>query len=90
MRVKAGEHDGLITKQPGAPIEWARVTALGFEVGFGARHKEAARLVQAMQPLELDVASIHHVERARLGQQQIQDIDIGGNGRNLCRVRPAW
>ena len=54
MRVKAGEHDGLIANQPGAPIDWARVTALGFEVGFGARHKEAARLVQAMQPLEVD------------------------------------
>ena len=53
-----------------------RVTAPGFEVGFGARHKEAARAVKAMQPLEVDIPSVHDVERAGLGQQQVQHIDI--------------
>src|SRR3990170_4081763 len=47
-----------------------RITTLGVEVGFGACHKEAAGFVQAMQPFEIDVASVHDVEGARLGQQQ--------------------
>src|SRR5664279_6603921 len=53
-----------------------RITALCVEIRFGARHKEAAGLVQAMQPFEVDVASVHDVEGARLGHQQVEDIDV--------------
>ena len=75
-RVEAGEHDGLIANQPGASIDRMRITTLGFEIGFGARDKEASRLVQAIEPFEVDVASVHDVEGAGLGQQQVQDIDV--------------
>ncbi len=47
-----------------------RITTLGFEVGFGARHKEAAGLVKAMEPFEVDVAAIHDVEGTGLGYQR--------------------
>ena len=52
------------------------IPTLGFEVGFGARHKEAARLVQSMQPFEVDIASVHDVEGAGLGYQQVEHIDV--------------
>lgn len=53
-----------------------RIPPLGIEVGFGARYKEAARVVQAMEALEVDIASVHDVEGAGLGYQQVEDIDI--------------
>ena len=75
-RVEAGEHDGLIANQARAAIDGMRIAALGFEIGLGARHKEAARFVQAMKPLEVDIASVHDVEGAGLGQQQVQHVDV--------------
>jgi hypothetical protein len=32
--------------------------------------------VKALQALEVEEAAIHHVERARLGQQLIEDVDL--------------
>src|SRR5213594_3338428 len=53
-----------------------RIATLGFEVGFGSGDKEAFRLVQLIKPLEVDVASVHDVESTRLGQQQVQNVDV--------------
>ena len=75
-RVKAGQHDGLIAHQPRTPVDRMRIPPLGVEVGFGARHKEAARVVQTMEPVEVDIASVHDVEGAGLGDQQVEDIDV--------------
>lgn len=74
-RVKAGEHDALIANQSRAAIDEMRIAALGFEIGLGARHKEAARFVEAMKSLEVDISSVHDVEGAGLGQQQVQNVD---------------
>ena len=74
--VEAGEHDGLIANQARASIDRMRITTLGFEVGFGAGHKEAFRLVQPIKSFEIDVSSVHDVESAGLGQQQIQNVDV--------------
>ena len=52
------------------------ITPLGFEVRFGARHKEAARLVKAMESFEIQIGPVHDVEGTRLGYQQVQSIDI--------------
>ncbi len=53
-----------------------RIAALGFEIGFGARHKEAARFVKVMKPLEVDISSVHDVEGPGLGQQQVENVDV--------------
>src|SRR5438093_1567324 len=74
--VEAAQHDGLIANQARASIDRMRIASLGFEVGFGAGHKEAFRLVQPIKPFEVDVSSVHDVESARLGQQQVQNVDI--------------
>lgn len=76
LGVKAREHDGLIADQAGAAIDGMGITALGFEVGLGTGDKEAFRLVQLIEPIEVDVASVHDVESTGLGQQEIEDIDV--------------
>lgn len=53
-----------------------RLPTLRFEVGFGAYYKKAARLLQAFQPFEVDIASVHEVEGAGLGYQQIEHIGV--------------
>src|SRR5437879_7640985 len=75
-RVEAGEHDSLIANQPRASIDRMRIATLGFEVGFGAGDKEAFRLVQPIKSFEVDVSSVHDVESTRLGQQQVQNVDV--------------
>ena len=32
--------------------------------------------MEAVEPLEIEVAAIHHVEGARLGNQHVEDVDI--------------
>src|SRR5271166_6309769 len=71
VRVKTREHDGLIADQPGAAIYRMRVATLGLQVRLATRDKEAARLVEAKQPFEIQEAAIHDVEGSRLGQQLI-------------------
>ena len=61
---------------PVRAIDGMGITALGFEIGLGTGHKEAFRLVQLKKPVEVDVAAVHDVESAGLGQQQVQDVDV--------------
>ena len=83
-RNRAGESRGieyyefyfLVAEQSRAAIDRARIHALEFEVGFGASDKEAGGLMEAVEPLEVEVAAIHHVEGARLGNQHVEDVDI--------------
>src|SRR5271170_1701551 len=76
VRVKTREHDRLIADQPGAAIYRMRVATLGLQVRLSSRDKEAARLVEAKQPLEIQEAAIHDVEGSRLGHQLIEDVDL--------------
>ena len=75
-RVEAGQHDGLVADQAGGLVDRMRVAALDLEIGLGAGDEEAAGLVKAVQPLEIEVAAIHDVEGAGLGQQLIEDVDV--------------
>ena len=74
--VEADEGDGLVADQPGRAIDWMRVAALGLEVRLAAGHEEAAGLVEAVETLEVEEAAIHDVERAGLGQELIEDVDL--------------
>ena len=74
--VKACQHDSLIANQASAAIDRMRVAPLGFEIGLGPDDKETFGLVQLIKSIEVDVASIHDVESAGLGQQQIENVDV--------------
>src|SRR5918995_5176573 len=66
----------LVAEQTRAAIDWPRVHALESEVGFGARDEEAGGLMEAVEPLEVEVTTVHDIEGARLGNQHIEDIDV--------------
>jgi len=74
--VETVERDGMVADQSGTAIHRRRVQASCIEVSLGASDEEAARLIQRVEPLEVEVASIHDVEGARLDNKQIQDVDI--------------
>src|SRR5439155_10278015 len=54
----------------------ATAAARVVEVAFGTRHEERRAGREAMKTAEIDISSIHHVERARLDRQMIEDGDI--------------
>ena len=76
VRIEACEDDGLIADQPRGTVDGMRVPSLRVEIRFAAGDKEAAGLVKAVQALEVEEPPIHHVERARLGHQLIEDVDL--------------
>ncbi len=53
-----------------------RVAALRIHVALRPGHKEAACLLQPVQALEIDVATIHDMEGARLRNQLNQDVPV--------------
>ena len=63
VRIVTTQDHRLIANQTGQSIDRMRVASIGFEIRFRARHEETARLVQPMQPLEVEITSIHHVIR---------------------------
>src|SRR5688500_16366131 len=66
----------LVAEQPRAPIDGSRIYALEFEVGFGAGNEEAGGLMEAVEPLEVEVTTVHDIEGARLGNQHVEDVDV--------------
>src|SRR5437899_3366394 len=76
MRVEASKDDALVADQPGLAIDRMRIAALDLEVRLATGHEEAAGLVEAIEALEDEEATIHDVESARLGQQLVEDVDL--------------
>src|SRR5690625_45375 len=74
--VNAVERDGLIADQTGCAIDGSRIESARIEPHFGARDKEGAGLVQAVQAAKVEIRSIHDVESARLGKQQVEHVDV--------------
>ena len=68
--------NGLIAHDPTCPVHFGRAHAPGVHVAFGAGHKEGASLMHLKQPSKVDVAAIHHIERARLQDQDIEHVDL--------------
>src|SRR6266581_3870382 len=76
VRVEAGERDGLVAAETGASVDRMRVSALGLEVSLSPDDEEAAGLMKATEPIEVDVSAIHDVDGTGLGHQLIEDIDV--------------
>ena len=66
----------MVADQACASVDRLRVAALGFEIGLGAKDKEAARGGVSTQALEAQIAPIHSIEGPRLGDQVIQHVDL--------------
>ena len=76
LGVEYDEFDFLVAEQSRAAVHRVRIHALESEVGFGAGDKEAAGLIEAVEPFEVEVAAIHHVESARFGKEHVEDVDL--------------
>src|SRR5271155_1282777 len=74
--VEASEQDRLIANQSSGAVDGMRIAPSGLEIRFAAGYEEAADLVEPVQALEVEEAPIHDVERAGLGQELIEDIDL--------------
>src|ERR1035437_5216445 len=53
-----------------------RVAALEQYVLFGAHHEEGQRERERMKPLEIDVATVHHIEGPGFDQKFVEDVDV--------------
>jgi len=53
-----------------------RIAPLDAEIRLGAGHEEGADQMPAIESLEIDLAAIHDVEGACLGDQLIEDVDV--------------
>ena len=57
-------------------IDWLGVSPLKRCVGLGSRDKERLRLVNGIKSFVVEVAAIHDIERSRLGNDLVENIDI--------------
>src|SRR5665213_142024 len=76
MRVEHRQLDQLIADQPSGAIHGPRDQASELGIGLRPRDEEAAGLMHCVKALEVQIPAVHHVEGARLGHQQIEDVDI--------------
>lgn len=74
--VKALQPNPLIGLNARGHVHRMRAQAGHPQVVLGADHEEGARLVQGVQAREVQVRTIHHVERARLDEDIVECIYI--------------
>jgi len=67
---------GLITNDPNGTGARGGIDPMGIHVRFGTGDEEGAGQMQPMEPDEIDIAAIHHVDGARFREQQIERVDI--------------
>src|SRR5580658_2924385 len=56
------QHECLIEDHSGGSVHGMRIAPLRIHIPLGASDEETAGLMQAIQPLEIDIAAIHDVE----------------------------
>ena len=79
VRITDGKvHDvnGLVGAHAGALVHRTGVAPLEQQVRLGAHHEEGRAERQHEEPLEVDVAAIHHVERAHLRHDLVEDVRV--------------
>ena len=81
MGVKAGQHHGLVKTQTGGFVHRVGVTTGAAEVFLGAGDKESAALVEAMPAGEVEIATIHEVERASFPDELVEEVDVMNTAR---------
>ena len=75
-RFQRCENDSLVRAHAGGSIRGMRVTTLQEHIGFCAHDEEGRFQRKAIEPLEIDVAAIHDIESARLGQDLVEHVHI--------------
>ncbi len=76
-RGRRDEYNGVIGPQAGGLVDGPRVAPSQQDAGFGACDKEGAVTMQGVETLKVQIAPIHHVERASgFRQDPVKDIHV--------------
>lgn len=75
-RVEAIEHDALVADHAGAAVRGGGVHPPRVHACLGSRDEERAGLMHRVQPLEVHVAAIHHVEGPSLHGQDVEHVHV--------------
>src|SRR6516165_7478626 len=90
--LRTDQHDGLVASQPGCLVDPAPAATPEVEATLGARHEECQTCREPMKALEIDISSIHDIERAGLDRQMVEGGDIRrfpmGNSHKTGDVAP--
>jgi len=70
------EHDDLIALQTRLLVDGLGIHSPAVEAFFRPRHKERSRLMHAVESFEIEIASVHQVNRSGLPDQLIEDVDL--------------
>lgn len=74
--VFARESDGLVAAQSGRFVDSPACDPSALKVLLGTRNEEGSVLLKYIQTSEIDVSSIHNIERAGFEQQEVERVDI--------------
>ncbi len=73
---RGAQNAALVRHQSAHPVIGMGVDAAELGVRLGAQHKVAAHAVEQMQPLEIQIGAVHHIDGAGFRHQQVQDVHI--------------
>lgn len=72
LSIEAGQRPQLVAEDAGRTVRGPGVASRKAQIRLSSHHEEAACLVQAMPPGEIEITAIHEVERPRLGNKQVE------------------
>ena len=81
LGVKAGGHHGLVEAQTGGFVHRTGIAAGAAEVFLGAGDEESRALMEPMESGEVEIATIHDVERTGFPDQLVEEVHV---------VNTAW
>ena len=76
LTVETIQRNGLVANDALGSIRRGRVDAPSVHVPLGAGDKVAFGLMQPKQSLEIEVATVHDIEGARLWNENIEHVDV--------------
>src|SRR6266550_7189839 len=75
-RLWAGEDDGLIAAHSSSAVVRMGIATAKPQIAFGANNKEGKLRLQAVKPLEVEEATVHDDERARIQNEFVEEVDF--------------
>jgi len=76
MGVESRGRDDLICLDAGRLVHWLGVTTLEHEMVLGTGYEKRSRLVNPVEPTEIDIGSIHDVDGTGFENEFVEDIDL--------------
>src|ERR1017187_9852626 len=75
-RSTGSQNDRMVAAQAGGLVHGARVAALEQHIGFSAHDEEDRLQGKAIEPFEIDITAIHHVEGTGFEGYFVEHVDV--------------